>query len=171
MRRVVIGLVTLSCTASFASIDIGNRLTHDSTHYSGTNQLGSETGVATYSYDPRGNRSSYAGPSGTYTYSYDLIDNLTGVQLSGISVYAASYDATGKRVTAVTSTTTTHYLYNPDGELIAEVNGSGALVARYTWGPGGPISRIAGANRRYYLLDGLRNVRLLVAKNTGITDS
>jgi len=173
MRQVVSALVVLASAASLALGETpyaGNSSIRSFTHYSGTNQLGSETGVASYAYDARGNRSSYAGPSGTYTYSYDLTDNLTGVLLSGNSLYTASYDATGKRVTAVTSTTTTHYLYNPDGELIAEVNGSGAPVARYTWGPGGPISRIAGANRRYYLLDGLGNVRFLASKQAGITD-
>ncbi len=90
--------------------------------------------------------------------------------------YRALYDALGRRVgqeiIRETGTTRTYYVYEGD-TIVAEVDGSGRIVAEYVWGLLGPIARIDlqnPANTRYYVIDGLGHVRALVSPSGIITD-
>ncbi len=166
-----------STTNNF-SYDLGGNLTNwgtrSFTEYNAggvhTNQLATESTGVSYQYDPNGTRSQRVSNTGTYGYLYDALDNLTEVQLDGSPVYKAEYDAMGLRVKQTVGSFNSYFLYNQFGELIAELDGNGNLVARYVWGPTGPIYRVAGSARRYYIYDGLGHTRLLVNNQATITD-
>lgn len=140
-------------------------------YYTDTNQLASDNGTTSYTYDPTGARASRASEGTTTAYAYDFIGNPTEVRVGQNVVYAAAYDALGQWVQQMVGGQTTYLVYDLYGDLIAEVNSSGTLVARYVWGPAGPVYRVASpSTRRYYLHDGLGNIRLLVTSSGQVTD-
>lgn len=91
----------------------------------GLNQL-TTAGATALGYDARGNLTS----SGTSTYSYMAENRM----VSGPGGATLSYDPTG-RLYQTTGAVTTRFQY--DGtDLVAEYNGSNALLRRYVHGPG-----------------------------------
>ncbi len=114
----------------------------------GLNQYTAVSGVS-LSWDPRGNLTS----DGSTTYSYDLENHLTGA--SGTYNATLSYDPLGRLYQTTGGSVTTTFLYDDD-RIALEYNGSGNLVRRYVYGPGGdnPIvwyegSTVGQSNRRY----------------------
>jgi hypothetical protein len=113
----------------------------------------------------------------SWEYSYDIWGNLTKAEADQrVRIYRAGYDALGRRVweeiETPQGTRLTYYVYEGD-TIVAEVDGSGRIVAEYVWGLLGPIARIDlqnPANTRYYVIDGLGHVRALVAPNGAITE-
>ncbi len=117
-----------------------------------------------------------AGGSLSWEYTYDVWGNLVEAYSPAAGRYRALYDALGRRVgqeiIRETGTTRTYYVYEGD-TIVAEVDGSGRIVAEYVWGLLGPIARIDlqnPANTRYYVIDGLGHVRALVSPSGAITD-
>ncbi len=169
---------TRAGTPTNFTYDLGGNLatlgTRTFTEYSAgtvhTNQLATDSGVASYLYDSNGARSQRTDAAGVTDTNFDSLDNLVEVRLSGSPINQASYDALDQRVKQTVGTTTSYYLYDQFGDLIAELNSAGNLVARYVWGPAGPVYQVAGAARKYYLGDGLGNSRLLVTNQGTITD-
>ncbi len=109
-----------------------------------------------------------AGGALSWEYTYDVWGNLVEAYSPAAGRYRALYDALGRRVgqeiIRETGTTRTYYVYEGD-TIVAEVDGSGRIVAEYVWGLLGPIARIDlqnPANTRYYVIDGLGHVRALV---------
>lgn len=105
----------------------------------GLNQYTS-IGGATLTYDPNGNLTS----DGSVTYSYDIENRLRSV--SGGKNATLKYDPLGRLFETVGDGVTTRFLYDGDS-LVAELNGSGAVVYRYVHGPGidKPIVEYAGS--------------------------
>lgn len=87
-------------------------------------------GVAPFGYDANGNLTS----DGAATYTYDVENRLTSV--GGSTTLALAYDPLGRlSQTSGGSVGTTRFLYDGDA-LVAEYDGSGALLRRYVHGPG-----------------------------------
>lgn len=94
-----------------------------------TNGLNQYTNVAGASlvYDSNGNLTS----DGSNTYTYDVENRL--LSASGAHSATLTYDPLGRLFQTVSGSTTTQFLYDGD-ELVAEYNGSGALLRRYVHG-------------------------------------
>jgi YD repeat-containing protein len=118
-----------------------------------------------------------AGGVVSWEYAYDVWGNLVEAFSPAAGRYRALYDALGRRVGQeivrdTGATQLTYYVYEGD-TIVAEVDGSGRLVAEYVWGLLGPIVRIdyrRPEDTRYYVIDGLGHVRALVAPNGAITE-
>jgi RHS repeat-associated protein len=122
-----------------------------STSYS-TNNLNQYTtvGNATFTYDADGNLISKTEGSNTWTYTYDDENRLVGVTAPN-GTWTYQYDALGNRIATIQNGQRTDYLLDPTGlgDVIAEYDGSGNLVARYTHGLG-LTSRIDASNSATY---------------------
>ncbi|MFT3808425.1 MAG: RHS repeat-associated core domain-containing protein [Micropepsaceae bacterium] len=84
----------------------------------------------TVSHDTKGNISAVSGGA---TYGYDAANRLTAA--SGPTAGTLAYDALGRLAQVVTATTTTRFAYD-GGRIVAEYDGSGALLRRYVPGAG-----------------------------------
>ncbi len=119
-------------------------------------------GSATYAYDADGNLLSTTSGGATTSYTYDLQGNLVGVSTpQGTSSY--QYDALGFRVAATINGQTTQYLIDPTGlgSVVAQFNGSGNLLAHYTYGLG-LTSQVNASNvPAYYTFDADGNTAAL----------
>lgn len=98
--------------------------------------------TTTFSYDNNGNLTEAGSPSATTTYSWDYRNRL-GTTTTGIATTTYSYDHNNDRVKKTIDGTTTHYpnkyfdktgatttayIYLPNGELIATVEGNGTAT-------------------------------------------
>lgn len=132
--------------------DIGNLLTKSdvgSYTYAGTGfanpHAPTQVGSTNYSYDNAGNVTS----AGAQAFSWDPWNRMTDVSNSGTSTHYA-YDSNGLRVQQdinrgsgttstryfgktfeVTGATTTLYIFLPNGELLATVEGNGSATSTY----------------------------------------
>jgi RHS repeat-associated protein len=101
---------------------------------------------ASYTYDAAGNRTAKTDllANVTSNYSYDPIYQLTGVSQGTTTTESYTYDAVGNRLTSLgmspyqynssnelTSTPTTTYTYDKNGNLATKVDSTG--TTRYTW--------------------------------------
>ena len=119
---------------------MGNRTTVNqngvTTAYT-TNDLNQYTTVGgnTYSYDKDGNLTVTTAAAGTTNYTYDALNRLIGVHTPTDS-YTYTYDALGNLVASTHNGQTTQYLVDPrgDGTVLGEYDGSGNLIANYTYG-------------------------------------
>lgn len=147
-----VGNRTSSSLSRSYSYDAANRLLSDSTYDYTVNAKGDltkkterATGItASYGYDLDSRMNTFASPTVGYPY-YNY------------SYY--SYDSLGRRIAKNVANTTTQYVY--DGpNIIAEYNGNGSLVARYTHGPGVDevLSVKRGGTTSYFQRDGLGSV-------------
>lgn len=93
----------------------------------GLNQY-TTAGSSSPTYDGNGNLTAYDGTS----YAYDVENRL--VTATGKTNATLTYDPLGRLNTTVSNGSTTRFLYDGD-ELIAEYDGSGNLLRRYTHGP------------------------------------
>ncbi|MFT3808429.1 MAG: RHS repeat-associated core domain-containing protein [Micropepsaceae bacterium] len=84
----------------------------------------------TVSHDTKGNISAVSGGA---TYGYDAANRLTAA--SGPTASTLAYDALGRLAQIVTATTTTRFAYD-GGRIVAEYDGSGAMLRRYVPGAG-----------------------------------
>ena len=142
-------------TIAYGYDAMGNRttVTQDgvTTAYT-TNDLNQYTAVggATYGYDRDGNLTSISGPGGTTTYTYDILNRLIGVQTTA-DTWSYTYDALGNLVASTHNGQTTQFLVDPSGlgNVIGEYDGSGALMANFTYGLG-LTSRVNAAGAASY---------------------
>jgi RHS repeat-associated protein len=98
-----------------------------------TNSLNEYTtiGGILQQYDADGNRVF----DGTNTYTYNQLDELTGVSnVQGATQYV--YNALGQRVSTISGGQTTQYLNDPMGlgNVVSTYNGTGGLVAHFNYG-------------------------------------
>lgn len=127
-----------------------------------------------YIYDPVGNRTTEARPTGTTTYAYNDADQLTS-ETSPTGTITYDYDSNGNqtrkgtrtfsydlanRLTSTTSSSTTiAYTYDGDGKRLEASSGpSPQDKTKYLWDPNHPLYQLAlerdgaGALRRRYIL-------------------
>jgi YD repeat-containing protein len=89
-----------------------------------------------YTYDNNGNLLSKTNGSSTTSYAWDFENRLTSVTLpNNGGAISFTYDPFGRRIRKVSPTGTTICVYDRDNS-IEEVNGSGNVVERHTYGPG-----------------------------------
>ena len=104
-----------------------------------TNQLDQYTRVGSvfYSYDADGNMIGKVDGNQTWTYTYDVHNRLVGVT-GPDGTWTYEYDVFGNRVASSHNGQRTEYLLDPTGfvDVVAEYDGSGGLIARYTQGLG-----------------------------------
>ena len=139
-----------------------------------TNDLNQYTAVGgfSYSYDKDGNLTVTTGAAGTTTYTYDAMNRLIGVHTPTDS-YAYTYDALGNLVASTHNGQTTQYLVDPtgDGTVLGEYDGSGKLIANYTYG-NDLASRVDGSGAAdYYDFDATGNTAGLSGQTGAYVDS
>jgi RHS repeat-associated protein len=116
-------------------------------------------GDVTYSYDANGNQS---GSSAGQALAYNAADQTTSLKRAGGSTLAASYaGATQVERASAGATTFTNTLLG--------VSAGG--TTGYTRDPAGGLVGIQGANRSYYLFDGLGSVVAVTSSSGSVTNS
>jgi fibro-slime domain-containing protein/RHS repeat-associated protein len=157
---------------------VGNRLTltDNSTtitySYNANDQLTSD-GVSTYAYDTNGNTLSRSAGTSSIRYTYDARDKLTQVTQPDNSTLNYVYDADGNRVRSVGPGGTTNYVVDPTSrapQVVVETDGSGHVVASYTYGLDLISQRRSGVDS-FYLSDALGSTRALTNTQGVVTDS
>jgi RHS repeat-associated protein len=145
---------------------VGDRLSSPGVPYTYDDQheMTSREGVP-YTYDDNGNTLSKTNGSGTTTYTWDFENRLTSVTLANGGVVALKYDPFGRRIYKNSPSGTTISVYDGDN-IIEELDGSGNLGERYTYGPviDEPLVGQRQPKIFYYEADGLGSV-------TSLTDS
>jgi RHS repeat-associated protein len=166
---------------TYAYDNVGNRLektSHDGTTtymYNTRDQLISENGPngsITYAYDAGGRMTNKTEQSGTTNYSWIDDDRMFSVDGPGTSA-SYLYDAQGRRVSETTSGETKNYLIDaqlPYGQVIAETDESGTLIAEYGYGID-RISRKQGSVISTYHTDGQGSIRELTNATGDVTDT
>lgn len=145
---------------SFTYDRIGTRTDHGAVIDSVGNRVTSFDGY-TILYDSAGFVVSKSKSGDSRTYSWNALGQLTQVVANGTTT-TYGYDGFGRRVRRTVAGSTIRYLYN-GGDLVAEVDVSGAAVAQYTYhGLDAPHSMRRAGKLYYYLQDGIGNVRALV---------
>jgi RHS repeat-associated protein len=97
----------------------------------GTNKLAHIEGTPPidYGYDANGNITT----ENTWTYIYDLSNQLIRVLNNTNQVAEYTYNGAGQRIKKVTQTETRIFHYDLRGHLIAETNQSGQMLAEYVY--------------------------------------
>jgi RHS repeat-associated protein len=97
----------------------------------GTNKLTHIEGTPPidYGYDSNGNITTES----TWTYVYDLSNQLIRVLSGGNQVGEYTFNGAGQRIKKVTQTETRIFHYDQMGHIIAETNQSGQLLAEYVY--------------------------------------
>jgi RHS repeat-associated protein len=105
---------------------------------SANNRLTSTTGAVpkTYSYDDNGNMVS----DGTNTFNYDGLNRLVTVENQGTTVATYGYDSSNRRIRKTVGSTSTHYLYDLNSQLIAETMADGTPLREYIYLDGEPLA-------------------------------
>jgi RHS repeat-associated protein len=128
------------------------------------------TTTQAYTYDARGNLTS----DGTRSYQYDAADRLTAVTAGGSPVATYVYDAAGRRARQTVGTTTTTFLWDEAsayGDVVAEIDGSGAVDTRYVLAAGTLLAQERGGRTHYLLGDMQGSTRLLATSGGTIAAS
>jgi RHS repeat-associated protein len=150
---------------SYVYDSVGNRTTSNQNGASSFNQANEllEDATFTYQYDNNGNltRKTPKVPGPFHSYEYDAENKLVRVVINGTAVNYR-YDGLGRRVEKeiiAVGITTTRYVYDNE-DILLELNGSNAIVARYTHGPGidEPLIMEKNAQSFYYHADGLGSI-------------
>ncbi len=121
-----------------------------------------QVGSATYTYDANGNVATVTEASGTTTYDYNDLNQLVSITNPDGSVQSFQYSPLGFMVgTSTTSggtTSQTNYLVDPTGlgNVVAAYNGTGSLIAKYTYGLG-LVSQSGPSGAGYYDFDASGN--------------
>ena len=113
-------------------------------------------GTTTYSYDLDGNLTSKTEGGQTWTYSYNDDNRLVSVVDGDNNLTQYEYDAFGNRTATIYNGQRTEYLIDPFGygDVIAEYDDDGNLVAKYEHGIGLVSRTDAGNNQSFYDFDG-----------------
>ena len=121
-------------TESYTYDAVGNRLSSlgmSPYQYNSSNELTS-TPTTTYTYDKDGELITKVDSTGTTTYNWNTLNQLTSVVLPGSGgTVSFRYDPLGRRIQKSSAGATTNYLYD-GSNLIEEVDNNGNALARYT---------------------------------------
>lgn len=95
-------------------------------------------GTTSYAYDADGNLVSKTANGQTWAYEYNAQNQLTGVTEPNGNRTSYEYDAFGNRIASIYNGQRTEYLIDSFGigNVVAEYDGNGNLIARYTHGLG-----------------------------------
>jgi RHS repeat-associated protein len=125
-----------------------------------------------YQYDASGNMTADA----SHTYFYDAESRLiqVGGTLGNCSTATACYvyDAEGQRLEKITGGTTTAYLRNSKGEVVAETDGGNTLLrAGYVYVGSALLAEYENGTTNFVLKDYLGDTRVMTGVNGSICDS
>jgi RHS repeat-associated protein len=125
-------------------------------------------GGTSYRYDGDGNLIS----GGGWTYTYDDDSRLIGAA-SATDTWAYQYDGLGNRIAATHNGTATQYLNDPSGmgNILAEFDSTGHLIAHYTYGVDLVSSIPAGGTAVYYHFDGSGNTTQMTNTSGAVVNS
>jgi RHS repeat-associated protein len=132
-------------TASYSYDSNGNRITADergtvSQGYYDLQDRLTKYGSATYTYTPNGELKTKSDANGTTSYSYDFYGNLTKVVLPDGTTIEYVIDGQNRRVgKKINGTLVQSWLYEDQLNPIAELDGTGTVVARFVYGDKGNI--------------------------------
>ncbi len=127
-------------------------------------------GNTTYTYTANGELASKTTPAGTTTYRYDVVGNLLGVALPDSTAIDYVIDGRNRRIgKKVNGTLVQAFLYRDQLKPVAELDGTGAVVARFVYGssPLVPDYLIKGGVTYRIVSDHLGSPRLVVDTGTG----
>jgi RHS repeat-associated protein len=127
-------------------------------------------GANTYAYDASGDLDSRTDGAGTTTYEYDELGNLMGVDLPDGTEVDYIIDGAGRRVgRMVDGTMQQGWLYDGDLAIVAELDGSGAVVSRFVHAGNGnmPAYVIQGGVTYSIISDHLGSLRLVARASDG----
>jgi RHS repeat-associated protein len=127
-------------------------------------------GTTSYTYTANGDLTTKTTAAGTATYAYDVFGNLLSVALPGNTTVGYIVDGENRRVgRQLNGTTTSGYLYKNALNVVAQLDGSGNLVARYILGskPNVPDYFTSSAGTFRILSDHLGSPRLIVNTASG----
>ncbi|HYW91468.1 MAG TPA: RHS repeat-associated core domain-containing protein [Gammaproteobacteria bacterium] len=149
----------------------GNRLSNNGTRatYDDRDRL-LTYGQASYQYNPRGQLSQKTGSAGTRTYDYDVLGNLREVKLPDGRTIDYVIDGRNRRVgRKVDGKLVQGFLYKDQLNPVAELDGSGNVVARFVYGskPNVPAYMIKNGKTYRIISDHLGSVRLVLDVSTG----
>jgi len=132
-----------------------------------------QVGAVALSYDAAGNVTGRTDAGGTTTYAYDAENRLTQVVSPAAGQWDFEYDAFGNRTMESHNGQVVRYLVDPIGmgDVVAEYDDGGALLARYHQGWGLVSREGAGGNRSYYNFDGTGNTRELTAPDGAVANA
>jgi len=122
-------------------------------------------GALTYSYTANGDLQSTTSGAGTMSYTYDVFGNLTSVTLPSGTQIEYIIDGQNRRIgKKVNGTLVQGFLYGSQLRPVAELDGNGAVVARFVFGTkvNVPEYMIRGGTTYRLLTDHLGSVRLVV---------
>jgi RHS repeat-associated protein len=124
-----------------------------------------EYGTTTYTYTANGELLSKTANGQTTTYNYDVLGNLTSVSLPDGTLIEYLVDGQNRRIgKKVNGSLVQGFLYQGQLSPIAELDGSGNLVARFVYGTRAnvPDYMVKGGNTYRILTDHLGSPRLVV---------
>jgi len=123
-----------------------------------------------YAYDAAGNMTN----DGTHTFYYDAENRLiqVGGTLGTCSTATACYlyDAEGKRVQKSVGSAQTIYLHDVTGNVINELDATGATLANYIYANGGLLAEYKNATTHFVHQDHLGSSMLLTNMARGVSD-
>ena len=165
-------------TASYAYDLNGNRLSITTPggsvagSYDGQDRL-TTYGAKTYTYNRAGDLATRTDAStlGSTTYGYDALGNLRAVSLPDGRSIEYVIDGQSRRVgKRANGSLQRGWLYADDLRIVAETDGSGAVLARFVYGakPNVPEYMIRGGTTYRIFSDHLGSPRLVVNASTGV---
>jgi RHS repeat-associated protein len=141
--------------------------------YNADNQL-TTWGKTSYSWAPDGNLARVSDAAGTTSYTFDDLGRLRHVSLPDVESVTYLVDAQGQRVgREVDGRLVTGYLYDAAGEVVAETNAAGALVARYGYDQLGHLALVEEGGNTYRVVTDQNGSPLLVvnSKSGAVADA
>ena len=154
-----------AATATYAYDANGNRTSYDDSQSVQTLNYGTSSNVistidsVSMGHDAAGNRTSE--PGGVRTYTYSDKNRLNGVLDNSVAVASYEHNAMGQRTKKVVGSTTTIFVYDLNGNLIAEHDAAGNLIKDYVWANNVPVAQVGNGEVFSYLhFDHLGSTRL-----------
>ncbi len=131
-----------------------------------------QVGDVAYTYDSDGNLIQETSSAGTTTYGYDEENSMISIS-SSLGNWQYGYDAMKNRVATIKDGLTTHAVIDPvgRGNLVAEYNASGDLIANYDYGHRLLTRTDSGGNTAYYNFDALGSTSELTSAAGTILNS
>ena len=131
-----------------------NASTSTYAYQTGTNKLTGISGAqtASFTFDANGNTDL---ENSSRDYIYNQNQRLISVVDSGITKGDYVYNGNGQRVKKVVNGITTVFHYSLSGQLVAESNNGGTIVAEYVYLNGSPLAKLEETNTYYYHNDHL----------------
>lgn len=147
-------------TGEYGQIDysydaVGNRTAKNNEVYTieaASNRLSDiTTGSSTrnFNYSANGNSISDSNPpsaTGSFSFIYNDMNRLERVDNAQGTIESYIYNAQGQRITTDQSGVKTHYFYNNNGRILAELDGSGTTTEEYIWLDDIPVAMVTAVN-------------------------